>query len=128
MARRLKKPDRTVDAYCKAAAYLRLATELTQSAMIEVSSLLPSGDGYKVFKAEQAVLRIKSITEDSFFKDHPDLEEAYNHVFYGSVNPPYKSDAQAVICASMRDRMRVILERGLEQLQEPEQPQEQPQE
>lgn len=124
MARRLKKPDRTVDAYCEAAACLRLATELTQCAMTEASCLLPSGDADKAFKAEMAVMRVKSITEDSFFRDHPDLEAAYNRVFYSPVDPPYKSDAEAVICAAMRDRMRAILERGLERLKEPDQPQE----
>lgn len=81
-----KRKDRTLEAYMKAGAEMRLYKALGTKLAVDISLLIPAADTDKLLRAMRKIDEVCSNAEDSMFKDYPQIPNEYLDVFYGNMN------------------------------------------
>lgn len=81
-----KRKDRTLEAYMKAGAEMRLYKALGTKLAVDISLLIPAADTDKLLRAMRKIDEVCSNAEDSMFKDYPQISNEYLDVFYGNMN------------------------------------------
>lgn len=93
-----KRKDRSLEAYMKAGAEMRLFKALGTKLAVDISTLIPAADTDKLLRAMRKIDEVCSIAEDCMFKDYPRISNEYLDVFYGALDakPRNKVDEKVI--------------------------------
>ena len=83
MARIIAKEDRTLEAYKRAGAQVRLMKAAAVNAAVALGGVLTSDEYAKVRRALSLLDEAVSRADDRLFLDHPGIGDDYTRVFYG---------------------------------------------
>ena len=75
--------DRTLEAYMRAGADMRLYKTLGIKLLEDMSRILSPSDYRKLLWTMEKIEKIRSLAYDNMISDYPDLSEEYVSVFYG---------------------------------------------
>lgn len=93
MAHRVQ--NRTLEMYKKVGAEARLLKEIFHHFDVDGSNISPDTISGKLFTIDKKLSQLISDMEDLMFHDFPrQLDNDYTHVFYGSLDPMYKSRSE----------------------------------
>ena len=99
----LRRKERTLDAYMKAGAAMRLYRTLGTRLILDISKILSAPDRDMLLRLMLKIDRICSRAEDNMFYDHPRLPDSYMDVFYGSTDVEPRSDVDKKIIEMARE-------------------------
>lgn len=83
MARILPKKERTLEAYMRIGAQVRLCKCAAVKAAVALGGVLTSDECAKVSRALSILDEAVSRADDRLFSDHPGARSDYTRVFYG---------------------------------------------
>lgn len=99
----MKKRERTIDAYKKAGAEMRLLKTLQSRVWTGVGNLVSAQDQNKLLRAFRIIDAVCSNVEDNMFRDHPELGSEYIDVFYGATYAEPRRPLDAEIIAKAKE-------------------------
>ena len=98
-----RNKNRTLEAYMKAGAEMRLFKALGTKLAVDISLLIPTADTDKLLRAMRKIDEVCSNAEDSMFRDHPHISNEYLDVFYGSMNEKPRNEVDRKVIGMARE-------------------------
>lgn len=102
--RMYRKSERTVELYKSIGAKVRLLNDLLSDAEVAMSQVLPAAEADRmILKMDKIIGEATSHCENQMYKDHPELDNRHNDVFYGTLKsePRNEIDAEMIGRAQM---------------------------
>ena len=97
----INKEERTLDLYKQVGAEWRLYKEIRARLLVDASKVLTAPEQDKLLRACGRTDEVCSRADDHMFHDHPEVDNTYVDVFYGTLHgePRTAVDAEVVSLA-----------------------------